>query len=112
MGLQRSDRDAGLWSAGLFGAELAAFVDRIVGGLSKSAETLSETPVEVTDSSRELRQVERSNVEIVAEEAAPAEPAPVPAAAHLTVAESTEAESTEGEHVSLPHRTHGGALPR
>ena len=93
-------------------AELAAFVDRIVGGLSKSAETLSETPVEVTDSSRELRQVERSNVEIVAEEAAPTESAPVPAAAHLTVAESTEAESTEGEHVSLPRRTHGGALPR
>ncbi|MDA9488148.1 DUF3306 domain-containing protein [Bradyrhizobium sp. CCBAU 11361] len=85
-------------------AELAAFVDRIVGGLSKSAETLSETPVEATDSSRELRQVEKSNVEIVAEEAAPA---PVPAAAQLTVAESTE-----GEHLSPPGRTHGGALPR
>lgn len=88
-------------------AELAAFVDRIVGGLSKSAETLSETPVEVTDSSRELRQAERSNVEVVAEEAAPTKPAPVPAAAQLTVPESTE-----GEHLSLPRRPHGGALPR
>lgn len=88
-------------------AELAAFVDRIVGGLSKSAETLSETPVEVTDSSRELRQAERSNVEVVAEEAAPTKPAPVPAAAQLTVPESTAS-----EHLSLPRRPHGGALPR
>jgi len=88
-------------------AELAAFVDRIVGGLSKSAETLSETPVEVTDSSRKLRQAERSNVEVVAEEAAPTKPAPVPAAAQLTVPESTAS-----EHLSLPRRPHGGALPR
>ncbi|BCA05258.1 DUF3306 domain-containing protein [Bradyrhizobium diazoefficiens] len=88
-------------------AELAAFVDRIVGGVSKSVETLSETPVEVTDSSRELRQAERSNVEVVAEEAAPTKPAPVPAAAQLTVPESTES-----EHLSLPRRPHGGALPR
>ncbi|QHP69590.1 DUF3306 domain-containing protein [Bradyrhizobium sp. LCT2] len=88
-------------------AELAAFVDRIVGGLSKSAETLSETPVEVTDSSQELRQAERSNVEIVAEEAAPTKPAPVPAAAQLT-----NPESSASEHLSLPRRPHGGALPR
>ena len=88
-------------------AELAAFVDRIVGGVSKSVETLSETPVEVTDSSRELRQAERSNVEVVAEEAAPTKPAPVPAAAQLTVPESTAS-----EHLSLPRRPHGGALPR
>ncbi|MBR0710923.1 DUF3306 domain-containing protein [Bradyrhizobium liaoningense] len=86
-------------------AELAAFVDRIIGGISKSAEALSETPVEVADSSRELPEVERSNVEIVAEEEA--RPAPAPAAAQLTVAESTGS-----EQLSVPRRTHGGALPR
>ncbi|QOZ68235.1 DUF3306 domain-containing protein [Bradyrhizobium arachidis] len=85
-------------------AELAAFVDRIFGGLSKAAETLPETPVEVTDSSPELQQVERSSVEIVAEQA---RPSPVPAASQLTVAESTG-----GEQPSSPRRTHGGALPR
>src|SRR5204862_1978117 len=41
--------------------ELAALVERIVGGLRKPAEALSGTPVEVTDSSRELHQAETSN---------------------------------------------------
>lgn len=85
-------------------AELAAFVDRIFGGLCKAAETLPETPVEVTDSSPESPQVERSSVEIVVEQAAPA---PVPAASQLTVAESTGSAQP-----SSPRRTHGGALPR
>ncbi|MGX1320094.1 hypothetical protein AB7M17_003547 [Bradyrhizobium sp. USDA 377] len=88
-------------------AELAAFVDRIIGGISKSAETLAETPVEVADSSPELPPVERSSVEIVAEDEARPEPAPAPAATQLTVAESTGS-----EQLSIPRRTHGGALPR
>ncbi|MBR0841020.1 DUF3306 domain-containing protein [Bradyrhizobium liaoningense] len=88
-------------------AELAAFVDRIVGGISKSAETLSETPVEATDSARELRQVESSSVEIAAEDVARTEPAPV-----LAATQPTLAERSESEQLSLPRRTHGGALPR
>ncbi|MGY4625539.1 DUF3306 domain-containing protein [Bradyrhizobium sp. USDA 4486] len=85
-------------------AELAAVVDRIFGGLSKSAEMVSETSVEVTDSSPELRQVERSSGEIVVEQAAAA---PVGAASQLTAAESTESGQP-----SSPRRRHGGALPR
>ncbi|OPY98158.1 hypothetical protein A5906_35065 [Bradyrhizobium sacchari] len=88
-------------------AELAAFVDRIIGGISKGAETLTEAPVEVADSSRELRQAERSSVEIIAEDEARSGLAPAPAAAQRTVAESTGS-----EQLSIPRRTHGGALPR
>ncbi|WP_027557008.1 DUF3306 domain-containing protein [Bradyrhizobium sp. Cp5.3] len=87
--------------------ELAAFVDKIVGGLSKSAEALSEPPVEVTDSPRELRQGVTSDAEVVAEEAATTEPAPAPAATQPTVAESSES-----ERMLVRRHTHGGALPR
>lgn len=86
-------------------AELAAFVDRIIGGISKSAETLSETPVEVADSSRELRQVERSSVEILAEDEA--RPESAPAAMQPTIVENSESEP-----VPVRRRAHGGALPR
>jgi Protein of unknown function (DUF3306) len=87
--------------------ELAALVDRIVGGLRKSAEALSETSVEITDSSRESRQAETPNIAIVAEAAAPPEPVPVPAAS-----QPTDAESAESERISVRRRTHGSALPR
>ena len=84
-------------------AELAALVDRIVGGLRKSAEAPSETPVQVTDSPQVLRNTETSSVEIVAEEAAPA---PVPAAT-----QPTNAQGAESDRVSVRRRTHGSALP-
>ena len=87
--------------------ELAALVDRIVGGLCKSAEALPETSVEPTDSSRELPHAGTSSVEVVAEETTTTELAPVPAAAQPTVAENTER-----EHEPIRRRTHGGALPR
>ncbi|WFU69715.1 DUF3306 domain-containing protein [Bradyrhizobium sp. CB2312] len=87
-------------------AELAALVDRIVGGLSKSAETLSEAPVEVTDSSSELSRAETPRDDLVAEEAATTEPVPPPAATQLTGAESTKT-----EQASARRRAHGGALP-
>lgn len=87
--------------------ELAALVERIVGGLRKPAEALSGTPVEVTDSSRELHQAETSNVEVVAEEAATTEPAPDPAATQPAIPDNTESERVLG-----PRRTHGSALPR
>ncbi|WP_439394567.1 DUF3306 domain-containing protein [Bradyrhizobium sp. PMVTL-01] len=83
-------------------AELAAFVERIIGGISKSAEAL----VDVADSSPEPREVERSSVEIVAEDEARIEPADASAATQRTVAESTGSEQP-----SIPRRPHGGALP-
>ncbi|MBB4371107.1 hypothetical protein GGD63_003904 [Bradyrhizobium sp. cir1] len=88
-------------------AELATFVDRIIGGISKSAETLADTSVEVADSARELRQVERSSVEIVAEDEARPESAPAPAATQPTIVENSESEP-----VPVRRRPHGGALPR
>lgn len=87
--------------------ELAALVERIVGGLRKPAEALSGTPIEVTDSSRELHQAETSNVEVVAEEAATTEPAPDPAATQTAIPDNAESERVLG-----PRRTHGSALPR
>lgn len=87
--------------------ELTALVDRIIGGLRKSVEALSEAPVEVTDSSLELCQAETSSVEVVTEEAAATEPAPVPAATQPTIAENTES-----DRASVRRRTHGSALPR
>ncbi|MEY9600792.1 hypothetical protein AB7M74_007401 [Bradyrhizobium japonicum] len=86
--------------------ELAALLDRIVGGLRKSAEARSETPAEVADSSQELRQAETPDVVIIAEEAATTEPA-VPSAT-----QPMQFVSTESERVSVRRRTHGRALPR
>ncbi|MBR1131168.1 DUF3306 domain-containing protein [Bradyrhizobium iriomotense] len=88
-------------------AELAAFVDRIIGGISKSAEALTETPVEVAASARELRPVERSSVEVVADEEARPESVPAPAATQPTIVENSESEP-----VPVRRRAHGGALPR
>lgn len=88
--------------------ELAALVDRIVGGLSKPAEALPEPPVEVADSSRELCEAEMAGIEVVAEEAATTgSAAPDPAATQLTVADGLES-----ERPSVERRTHGSALPR
>lgn len=85
--------------------ELAALIDRIVGGLSKPAEALPEPPVEVADSSQELCEVELPG--ITAEAAATTGSAPDPAATQRTVADSAES-----ERPSVERRTHGSALPR
>jgi hypothetical protein len=87
--------------------ELAALVDRIIGGLRKSAEAQLETSVEAADSSRELRQAETSTVEVVIAEPATTEIAPVPVATQPAVAESTES-----AREPIRRHTHGGALPR
>jgi hypothetical protein len=87
--------------------ELAALVDRIVGGLRRSAGALSETPIEATESFVELCQAETSRVEVIAEEIAKTEPVAVPAATQPAVAATSEAEP-----VSVRRRTHGSALPR
>lgn len=86
--------------------ELAALVDRIVGGVRKSAEVLSEITGEAEDSSRELGQAETPSVE-VAEDSATSQLASVPAAT-----QQTAAENTQSEHGRMGRRTHGGALPR
>jgi hypothetical protein len=88
-------------------AELAALVDRIVGGLRKSVEAFPKTSVEPADTSRELGQAATSSVEVAAEASATAQPAAVPAATQPVVAESTD-----GEREPVRRRTHGGALPR
>ncbi|MGY2805231.1 DUF3306 domain-containing protein [Bradyrhizobium sp. USDA 4506] len=85
--------------------ELAALIDRIVGGLGKPAEAPPERSVEVADSSQQLREVELPG--IAAEEAATTGSAPDPAATQRTVAESAD-----GEQVPVERRTHGSALPR
>jgi hypothetical protein len=87
--------------------ELAALVDRVVGGLRKSAEAQPEMPIEPADSSRELRQAATPSVEVAADESTATELAPVPVASQPTTAETTE---SEGEPIR--RWTHGGALPR
>jgi hypothetical protein len=92
--------------------ELAALVDRIVGGLRKSVEALPKSSVEPADSPRELVQAETSSVEAIAESDT-VQLTSIPAATQPAVAESTEvAERTESEREPLRRRTHGGALPR
>lgn len=86
--------------------ELAALVDRIVGGVRKSAEALPEISVEAEDSSRELGQAETSSTEVV-EDSATSQLASAPVATQQTVAETTQS-----EHEPMRRRTHGGALPR
>ncbi len=87
--------------------ELAALVDRIVGGLREAAGALPETSVEAADSPRELAQAETSSAEVVGEKSEATELAPVPVASQPMMVETIE---SEGEPVR--RRTHGGALPR
>jgi hypothetical protein len=87
--------------------ELAALVDRIVGGLRKSVDALPKRSVEPADTSRELGQAATPSVDVTAEASAAAQLAPVPAATQPAVAESAES-----VHEPVRRRTHGGALPR
>jgi len=85
--------------------ELAALVDRVVGGLRTSADAQLEASIEPADSSRELHPAETSSV--AAEDAGAAQLTPVPAAVQPAVGKDTEA-----EREPVRRRTHGGALPR
>ena len=87
--------------------ELAALLDRIVGGLRKSAEAQLETSVEPADSSRELGQAATSSVEAIGEDPATVQ---LPSASAAT--QPAMAQSTESESEPIRRRTHGGALPR
>lgn len=87
--------------------QLAALVDRIVGGVREVAESLPDAPVESADSSRELHQADTASAAEVVDQSHEAELPPAPAAVQPTVAE---------RHADLAEpvrpRSHGGALPR
>lgn len=87
--------------------ELAALVDRIVGGVREAVESLPDAPVEPVDSSAELHQVDATALSVVVEPSAVAEQSAIPIAVQPTVADRS-ANSAE----PVRSRTHGGALPR
>jgi hypothetical protein len=84
--------------------ELAALVDRIVGGVREAVQSLPEASIETADSSAELHQADATTASDVEPSDAAELPA-VPVAVQTTVAEADLAQP-------LSPRTHGGALPR
>lgn len=83
-------------------AELAAWVDRIVGGLRNAAEALPDTPTALQESS-DLPSADLVHSALLAEE-------PAQAAITETLASVAPQPTTEAHEVR--RRTHGGALPR
>ncbi|MBR0832194.1 DUF3306 domain-containing protein [Bradyrhizobium manausense] len=89
-------------------AELAALVDRIVGGLGKAAQSPPDLSVEPEDSSRELHQEDEPGAaRDAADGPTAAELASAPVAAQPAVAEDTKDETDPVRRSP----THGGALP-
>ncbi|MBB4425749.1 hypothetical protein GGD66_004310 [Bradyrhizobium sp. CIR48] len=86
--------------------ELAALVDRIVGGVREAVRSLPEASIETADSSAHLHQADSTAVSDVVEPPIEAECPAIPAAAQLTVADRP-ADFAE----PVRPRTHGGALP-
>ncbi|MBB4362488.1 hypothetical protein GGD65_003521 [Bradyrhizobium sp. CIR18] len=86
--------------------ELAALVDRIVGGVREAVRSLPEAPVETADSSAHLHQTDSTAVSDVVEPPIEAECPAIPVAAQPTVADRP-ADFAE----PVRPRTHGGALP-
>lgn len=87
--------------------ELAALVDRIVGGVREAVEAAADASAEASDSSAELDQAETATASDPVEAADASELPETPIAAQPIVA---EARADIGEPVK--RRTHGGALPR
>ncbi|AMA57497.1 MULTISPECIES: DUF3306 domain-containing protein [unclassified Bradyrhizobium] len=87
--------------------ELAALVDRIVGGVREAAQSLAEASIETTDSSAQFHQADAPDPTDVTEPLGETERATIPVAVQPTVAD-TWAELAE----PVRPRTHGGALPR
>ncbi|WP_158670562.1 DUF3306 domain-containing protein [Bradyrhizobium guangdongense] len=87
--------------------ELAALVDRIVGGVREVAQSLPEASIETADSSAESQQADATVVSDVVEPSDEAERQAIPAAVQPRAADRS-AESAE----PVGPRTHGGALPR
>ncbi|MGY8635157.1 DUF3306 domain-containing protein [Bradyrhizobium sp. 14AA] len=86
--------------------ELAALVDRIVGGVREAVRSLPEGAIETADSSAQLHQADTTAVSDVVEPPVEAECPAIPAAAQPTVADRS-ADFAE----PVRPRTHGGALP-
>ena len=87
--------------------ELAALVDRIVGGVREAAQSLSEASIEAADSSAELHQADVTVVSNVGEPPDETEHLAIPVAAQPTASDR----SADADEPIRP-RTHGGALPR
>ena len=87
--------------------ELAALVDRIVGGVREAAQSLSEASIEAADSSAELHQ---ANVTVVANAVEPPDET-----GHLAIpvaAQPMASDISADDAEPVRPRTHGGALPR
>lgn len=83
-------------------AELAAWVDRIVGGLRNAAEALPDTPTALQESS-DLPSADLVHTAQLTEE---------PAQAVITETAASVAPQPTMEAHEVRRRTHGGALPR
>lgn len=83
-------------------AELAAWVDRIVGGLRNAAEALPDTPTALQESS-DLPSADLVHSALPTEE---------PAQAVITETAASVAPQPTTEAHEVRRRTHGGALPR
>ncbi|MCK1716844.1 DUF3306 domain-containing protein [Bradyrhizobium sp. 141] len=84
--------------------ELAALVDRILGGVRKAAQSLPD--VEPKDSAPELQQAETSMIADAEDRSAATESAPAAVASQPTLAEDVARDTAP-----VRRRTHGGALP-
>ncbi|WP_407113045.1 DUF3306 domain-containing protein [Bradyrhizobium sp. LMG 9283] len=87
--------------------ELAALVDRILGGVGEVAQSLPEASIETADSSAESQHAEATVVSNVVEPPDEMEHLAIPVAVQPAVVDRS-AESAE----PVRPRTHGGALPR
>lgn len=87
--------------------ELAALVERIVGGVREAVQSSSEASIETADSSAEFHQAGASEPSGVTEPPAQTEWPKIPVAVKPAVAE----EFVDLVEPVRPH-THGGALPR
>jgi hypothetical protein len=87
--------------------ELAALVDRIVGGVREAVQSLPETSIETADSSAQFHQADTPGPSDVTASPGEVERPTIPAAVQPTVVNSF-AELAE----PVRPRTHGGALPR
>lgn len=87
--------------------ELAALVDRVVGGVREAAQSLAEASIESADSPADSHQADEARVSNVVESPAETQHLAITAAVQPTVGERP-ADSSE----PVRPRTHGGALPR
>ncbi|WP_448042628.1 DUF3306 domain-containing protein [Bradyrhizobium liaoningense] len=87
--------------------ELAALVDRIVGGVREAAQSLAETAIESADPSADLHQADVTVISNVVE--------PPDETGHLAIpvaAQPMASDISADDAEPVRPRTHGGALPR